>query len=127
MALFRRRRVVLGLKQLEAAVGATRAAGVNPSRDVMVAMVSLAEALGVPVTAKEEGEVEVNERRLVAAQTRGQILVVRQKTAQHVEVLKKQIETVEEAGRNHERRLAEVVVRSNARADDVVCLLELLP
>ncbi|OHA47812.1 MAG: hypothetical protein A2806_02060 [Candidatus Terrybacteria bacterium RIFCSPHIGHO2_01_FULL_48_17] len=121
--MFRKR---LGLAQLEQAVAEMEAGGVTPTRDTITVAAAICNAVGVPVTARQEAEAEIAVQQSAAQAARSRASLVRKQARARAEALQRQIEKVQQQGEAQVSELQRSANQSDARAGQVHNLLNLL-
>ncbi len=124
--MFWRNKKELKLALLESAVTGIRSRGVVPTKDTVVAIMAVVQALGVPVTAKEEGAAVVAQQTQEACAARNAVPVVQKETEEKVRELQQAITRTRSAGEVRVRLLNAKEANATDRAKEVEALISLL-
>ncbi len=127
MNLFKKNKKQFGLHQLEATVGSIKAAGVDPDRKVLVAVVSTVKVLGVEVTAHEHGKADIAHNRAQAKAHADRVPQVLAHRDREVSLLQDRIRATVEVANISVKHHEDSAESHEARAAHVTGLLELLP
>lgn len=115
-----------GLAALERTVAMNNTKGVSPSREMMVTATSVTSALGIPITAVDEGRALIAAKKAAAVGFETATLQIQKKAEADIKALQRKIETTRRQAESdvvfNEARAAS----AKKRAEDVKTLVDLI-